>query len=49
MPAIYSTEWYEALKDLLNSNPDVEAKAPPGKYRVLAAVRGDRGSPYLGG
>lgn len=47
MPAIYTTDWYEALKALLNGNPDVKKYAPPGSYRVLAEVRGDSTSPYL--
>lgn len=47
MPAIYSTDWYEALKALLNDNPDVKKYAPPGDYKVLAEVHGDATSPYL--
>jgi hypothetical protein len=47
MPAIYTAEWYEALKDLLNRNPDVEKNAPPGTYNVLAEIIGDTRSPYL--
>jgi hypothetical protein len=48
MPAIYSTDWYEELKKLLNENPDVAKNAPSGTYRVLAEVNGDSASPYLG-
>jgi putative sterol carrier protein len=47
MPAIYTTDWYEELKELLNHNPNVEKNAPPGAYRVLAEVNGDATSPYL--
>ena len=47
MAAIYTTEWYEELKELLNHNPDVVKNAPPGTYRVLAEVSGDATSPYL--
>jgi putative sterol carrier protein len=47
MPAIYTTEWYEDLKKLLNTNPDVEKNAPPGSYKILAEVKGDARSPYL--
>lgn len=47
MSAIYTTDWYEELKELLNRNPDVEKNAPPGSYRVLAEVAGDATSPYL--
>ena len=48
MPAIYTEQWYEALKELLNRNPEVEKNAPPGKYKVLAELRGEALSPYLG-
>jgi putative sterol carrier protein len=47
MAAIYTTDWYEELKQLLNNNPDVAKNAPPGAYRVLAEVSGDSTSPYL--
>lgn len=47
MPAIYTTDWYEELKGMLNRNPEVEKNAPPGAYRVLAEVNGDGTSPYL--
>jgi len=47
MPAIYTDEWYEALKNLINSNKDVEKNAPRGKYNVLAEIRGDEHSLYL--
>lgn len=47
MPAIYTTDWYEDLKQLLNGNPEVQKTAPPGQYRVLAEVSGDATSPYL--
>jgi putative sterol carrier protein len=47
MPAIYTTDWYEELKGLLNHNPEVQKNAPPGNYRILADVTGDATSPYL--
>jgi len=47
MPAIYTTDWYEELKELLNRNPEVAKNAPPGTYNVLAEVSGDVTSPYL--
>jgi putative sterol carrier protein len=47
MSAIYSTEWYDELKELLNRNPEVEKNAPQGGYKVLAEIRGDATSPYL--
>jgi putative sterol carrier protein len=47
MPDIYTPQWYEALRDLLNRNPDVERNAPRGRYRVLATIAGDSRSAYL--
>jgi len=47
MPAIYTTEWYDALKKLLNENPEVDRNAPRGTFRVLAKIVGDARSPYL--
>lgn len=47
MPAIYTTEWYEALKRLLNENPQVEKNAPRGTFHVLALIVGDERSLYL--
>ncbi|HEY6394034.1 MAG TPA: hypothetical protein VIX12_01380 [Candidatus Binataceae bacterium] len=47
MPAIYTTQWYEALKDLLNKNPEVDKNAPRGTFHVLAKINGDARSPYL--
>jgi putative sterol carrier protein len=48
MPAIYTTDWYNEIRDLLNRNPDVEKTAPRGKFHVLAEISGDESSPYLG-
>jgi len=47
MPAIYTTEWYDALKKLLNENPEVDRNAPRGTINVLAKIVGDAHSPYL--
>jgi len=47
MPAIYTTEWYDALKNLLNENPEVDRNAPRGTINVLAKIVGDARSPYL--
>jgi hypothetical protein len=48
MPNIYTSDWYNDLRDLLNRNPDVEKNAPRGLYKVLVAVRGGGASPYVG-
>ncbi len=47
MPAIYTKEWYDELKNLLNHNEEVEKSAPCGKLKALAELRGDGQSPYL--
>ena len=47
MPDIYTTEWYDELKALLNRNPDMEKSAPKGPLKVLGQFRGDGRSPYL--
>lgn len=49
MPAIYTAQWYEALRNLINANKDVEKNAPRGRYNVLAEIRGDGRSLYLSG
>jgi putative sterol carrier protein len=47
MPEIYTAQWYEALKEMINRNPEVEKNAPRGCYRVLAEIKGDSQSRYL--
>ncbi len=47
MPAIYTKDWYDELKELLNRNEEVQKNAPRGKYKALAELRGDGQSPYL--
>ncbi len=47
MPTIYTREWYDGLKDILNRSDNVTKNAPPGLWRVLGEVKGDDSSPYL--
>ena len=47
MPEIYTTEWYDELKNLLNSNPDLAKSAPQGTLKMLGQFYGDGRSPYL--
>ena len=47
MPEIYTNAWYEALKKLLNENPDVDKNAPRGTFRGLAKSIGDAASLYM--
>lgn len=47
MPDIYTNDWYDEIRDLLNRNPEMVENAPRGKLHVLAEVRGDGTSPYI--
>jgi putative sterol carrier protein len=47
MPTIYTKEWYDSLKDILNRSDSVTKNAPPGLWKILGEVRGDDTSPYL--
>ena len=47
MPDIYTTAWYDELKDLLNRNPEMEKSAPKGPLKVLGVLLGDGRSLYL--
>ncbi len=47
MPVIYTTQWYESLKEILNRSDAVTKSAPRGVWHVLAEIRGDGASPYL--
>ena len=47
MPVIYTGEWYDSLKDILNRSDEVTKNAPHGVWRILAEIRGDSSSPYL--
>src|ERR1019366_6725286 len=47
MPEIYTNQWYEALKKLLNDNPEIDKNAPRGTFHVLAKIIGDAASLYI--
>lgn len=47
MPDIYTTEWYEALKNLINSDELIKAKAPKGAWTAAVEMVGDGKSPYV--
>ncbi len=47
MAAIYTDQWYDSLKEILNSSDEVTKSAPRGVWHVLAEIRGDGASPYL--
>ena len=47
MADIYSEEWYENLKNLVNSRDDITARAPQGQWRICVEIMGDDKSPYV--
>jgi hypothetical protein len=47
MPDIFSTEWYDAMLKLANSQDDLSAKVPKGEWRVAIEIEGDGISPYI--
>jgi len=47
MPAIYTSQWYDSLKEILNRSDQVTKNAPRGVWHVLAEIKGDGASPYL--
>jgi len=47
MAEIYSKEWYEKLRALVNSRDDISARAPQGQWRICVEVVGDKISPYI--
>lgn len=48
MAEIYTTAWYDSMKDLLNASDEVTKNAPQGVWRILAEINGDATSPYIG-
>lgn len=48
MPDIYTTPWYESMKEILNRSDEVTKNAPRGVWHILAEIRGDGASPYIG-
>ncbi len=48
MPEIYTTSWYDSMKEILNSNDEVTKSAPRGVWNILAEIHGDGASPYIG-
>ncbi len=47
MPVIYTDQWYEGMREILNRSDEVTKNAPRGVWHVLAEIRGDGASPYL--
>lgn len=49
MPEIYTTSWYDSMKEILNHSDDVTKHAPRGVWNILAEIHGDGVSPYIDG
>ncbi len=47
MAEIYTKDWYEKLKALVNSREDISARAPKGQWRICVEIMGDGKSPYI--
>ncbi len=47
MAEIYTKEWYEKLKALVNSRDDITARAPQNEWRICIEIIGDAASPYV--
>ena len=47
MPAIYTNDWYDSLKAILNRSDEVTKNAPSGVWHVLAEIKNDGASPYF--
>ncbi len=48
MAEIYTTAWYDSMKEILNSSDEVTKNAPQGVWNILAEIHGDSESPYVG-
>lgn len=48
MAEIYTTAWYDNMKEILNASDEVTKSAPQGVWNILAEIHGDRESPYIG-
>jgi len=48
MPAVYSDEWYDALKQMIDSSAEFAAKAPAKRMVMALEIDGDGVSPYVG-
>ncbi len=48
MPDIYTTEWYESVRDAINAGVGQLRSVPEGRFVVAVEVVGDGVSPYVG-
>ncbi len=49
MAKIYTTAWYDSMKEILNASDEVTENAPQGVWNILAEIHGDGVSPYIDG
>jgi len=49
MAAVYSDDWYEDLKRMIDSSPEFAAKAPDKPVVMTLEIQGDGASPYVPG
>ncbi len=49
MAEIYTTAWYDSMKEILNASDEVTKNAPQGVWNILAEIHGDGVSPYISG
>jgi hypothetical protein len=47
MPAVYSDDWYEELKQMIHGSDEFAAKAPAGRMVMTLEIDGDGKSPYV--
>ncbi len=46
MPDIYTTDWYEAVKEAINAAVEGLRDAPEGAWTICVEIMGDGASPY---
>ena len=47
MAEIYTTAWYDSMKEILNASDEVTKSAPKGIWNILAEIHGVVTSPYI--
>lgn len=47
MAVIYSSKWYDDLKEIVNGDERIVEMAPPGEWRMAIEIHGDAKSPYV--
>ena len=47
MPDVYTTDWYEAVKDAINTRVSTLAKVPKDEFTIAVEIVGDGMTPYV--